>query len=73
MLDAAFLQPPESRLFVVVLAYIWVVLGMLWVGQPHLLRDQIVWVQRSPRRWQAAAAGGLVYGVALLVCAFAWY
>ncbi len=73
LLDAAFLQPPLSRLLVVVLAYVWVVLGMLWVGQPHLLRDQIGWVQRSALRWRIAVTGGLVYGLALLLCALVWY
>jgi hypothetical protein len=73
LLDAAFLQPPQSRLILVVLAYVWIVLGMLWVGQPHLLRDQIGWVQRSALRWQIASAGGVAYGLLLLVCALAWY
>ncbi len=73
VLDAAFLQPPVSRLLVVILAYAWVVLGMIWVGQPHLLRDLIGWLNRSAARWQAAAVAGLVYGVAVLLCAVAWY
>jgi hypothetical protein len=73
LLDAAFLQPPESRLLVVVLAYVWIVFGMLWVGQPHLMRDQIGWMQKSAMRWRVAMASGLVYGLVLLVCALAWY
>ena len=58
VLDAAFLQPPESRKLVVLLAYVWIVLGMVWVGVPHVLRDQIGWLNRSATRWQAAAGGG---------------
>ena len=73
LLDAAFLQPPMSRLLVVVLAYAWVVFGMLWVGQPHLLRDQIGWVNRSASRWKLAVGSGLVYGALLLLCALVWY
>jgi len=73
LLDAAFLQPPFSRLLVVVLAYVYAVAGMLWVGQPHLLRDQIAWVQKSAWRWQLAGGAGVVYGAALLVCAVAFY
>ena len=73
LLDAAFLQPQASRLLLVALAYVWIVLGMLWVGQPHLLRDQIGWLQRSALRWQMALMGGVVYGLALLICAIAWY
>lgn len=73
LLDAAFLKPQTSRLLVVVLAYVWVVFGMLWVGQPHLLRDQIGWVNRSASRWKLAVGSGLVYGVLLLLCALVWY
>lgn len=73
VLDAAFLQAPMSRLLVVVLAYVWVVMGMLWVGQPHLLRDQIGWLNRSTARWQAAALAGIAYGAAVLLCAVKWY
>ena len=73
ILDAAFLQPPVSRLLVVVLAYAYVILGMLWIGLPHLLRDQIGWLVRWAARWQAAVLGGLAYGAAVLVCALAWY
>ncbi len=73
ILDAAFLQPPVSRLLVVVLAYVYVVLGMIWIGLPHMLRDQISWLLRSAFRWKAAVITGLAYGVVVLVCALAWY
>lgn len=73
LLDAAFLQPPVSRLLLVVLAYVWIILGMFWVGQPHLMRDQIDWVQRSALRWRAALMGGIAYGALLLLCALVFY
>ena len=73
VLDAAFLRPPVSRLLVVALAYAWVVMGMLYVGMPHLLRDQIGWLNRSAAIWRAAALAGIVYGAAVLLCAVAWY
>ena len=73
LLDAAFLQPPASRLLVVILAYAWIIMGMFWVGQPHLLRDQIGWINRSAARWRVAAGAGMVYGVLMLVCALAFY
>ena len=73
VLHAAFLQPPESRLLVVALAYVWVIVGMLWVGQPHLLRDQIGWLGRTVARWRLAAGAGIVYGLLTLVCALAFY
>jgi hypothetical protein len=73
LLDAAFLQPQTSRLLLVALAYVWVILGMFWIAQPHLLRDQINWLLRSAIRWRAAVFGGLAYGAALLLCALIWY
>ena len=73
LLDAAFLQPLMSRLFVVVLAYTWIIFGMIWVGQPHLLRDQIGWLNRSASRWKFAVGSGLVYGALVLLCALVWY
>ncbi len=62
-----------SRLLVVVLAYVWIIMGMLWVGQPHLLRDQIGWLNRSAARWQGAVGAGIAYGAVVLLCALVWY
>ncbi len=73
LLDAAFLQPPVSRLLVVLLAYWWIIAGMIWISQPHLLRDQIGWMSRNAARWTLAAGGGIAYGVLLLLCALVWY
>ena len=73
VLDAAFLRPPMSRLLVVALVYAWILLGFVWVSMPHVLRDQIDWLNRSTARWQAAAVAGIVYGAAVLLCAVAWY
>jgi hypothetical protein len=66
LLEAAFLRPEASRLFLVVLAYVWIVFAMFWVGMPYVLRDQIGWLLRSPARWRAAVWAGLAYGVILL-------
>jgi hypothetical protein len=71
VLEATFLRPETSRLFLVVLAYAWVVLGMFWVGMPYLLRDQIGWLGKSDSRWRMACGAGVIYGVLLLVCAVA--
>ena len=73
ILEAAFLQPPASRLLLVVVAYVWVVLGMFWVGMPYLMRDQISWLLRSEARWKAVCVAGLAYGVAVLICSATQY
>jgi hypothetical protein len=73
LLDAAFLRPEMSRLLVTVLAYIMIVLGLLWVTMPYLLRDQIDWSTKSSGRWRIVAALALVYGAAILACTFVAY
>ncbi len=73
LIEAAFLRPETSRLLLTVLAYVWAVLGMFWVGKPYLLRDQIDWVCRVPWRWRLAAGAGIVYGAAVLFAALTQY
>lgn len=73
LLDAAFLRPEASRLLVTVLAYAMIVKGLFWVTMPYLMRDQIDWSTKSPGRWRALSALALLYGAAILVCAFVAY
>jgi hypothetical protein len=62
LIEAAFLRPETGRLLLVVWAYVLAVLGMVWVGLPYMLRDQIDWMRKSKVNWTAAAAAGVVYG-----------
>jgi hypothetical protein len=73
LLDAAFLRPEMSRLLVTVLAYLMIVVGLVWVTMPYQLRDQIQWSTRSTGRWRLLSLFGLVFGAAILVCAFVAY
>jgi hypothetical protein len=73
LLSAAFLRPESARLLLVVLAYVWLTLGLFWVGMPYLLRDQIHWITKSGQRFRALTLAGLVYGLVVLVCAVAVY
>ncbi len=68
ILDACYLQPPAWRLLLVVLAYIWILCGLFWVGMPYLLRDQIAWISASTQRWNIAALAGALVGLAILGC-----
>jgi hypothetical protein len=72
-LDAAFLKEPPSRLLLVVVAYAAIIKGLFWVGMPYLLRDQVNWATATAGRWRLLCAGGLVYGVLILVCAILWW
>ena len=67
LLEAAFLRPEMSRLFLVTLVYVWVGFALFWVGMPYTLRDQIAWITGAEKRWRAAVFAGLAYGALLLV------
>ena len=71
MLSAAFLRPETSRLLLVIFAYVWLTLGLFWVGMPYVLRDQIHWITKNRARFRALTLAGLVYGLVVLVCAVA--
>ena len=69
VLHAAFLQPQMSRLLLPVLAYVWIIAGMFFVGTPYVMRDGILWLTQSRERWKLAALGGAAYGAVLFVLA----
>lgn len=73
ILDSAFLKMPDTRLLLVLLAYVGAVAGMFFVGMPYLLRDAIAWVSSKTARWKAAALAGAVYGALLLLCALMFF
>ena len=73
VLEAAFLQPQFSRLLLPIIAYVWVIAGLYFVGMPYLMRDGVSWVTAQPMRWKLATVGGMAYGAVLLVAALLWY
>jgi len=73
LLDAAFFRNETSRLLVTVFAYLLIVAGLFWVTMPYLLRDQLNWSARTPSRWRALHLIALLYGAAILACAFTRY
>jgi hypothetical protein len=73
ILSSAFLRPETARLLVVILAYVWLTLGLFWVGMPYLLRDQITWITKTGSRFKAVTVAGLTYAVVVLVCAVVIY
>ena len=67
------LRYEASRLVLTVLAYILIVLGLIWVSLPYKLRDQINWFSKSAANWRGINAIGFVYGAALIALAFISY
>ncbi len=73
LLEAAFMRQETTRLLLVLLAYVWIINGLFWVGMPWLMRDQIAWLTARTQRYRAAAWAGLLYSGALILCAlFLW-
>ena len=66
LLGAAFLRPEQTRLFLVVLSYLWATAGLFMVGAPYLLRDLIGWATAKPWRYHTAAWSGIAYGALLI-------
>lgn len=73
VLAAAFLQPPVTRLLLPILAYVWIIAGMFFVGMPFLMRDWITWLLAKPVRWNVAVWSGIAYGALMLVLALTTY
>jgi hypothetical protein len=67
ILDAAFLAQTPARFVMTLLAYIWVVAGMVLVYSPHLGRDGIDYIVKTPQRLRLLAWPGVVFGLVLIV------
>ena len=73
VLTAAFLQPQTSRLLLPILAYVWIIVGMFFIGMPFLMRDWVNVLIAKPQRWNLAVYGGIAYGIVLLAAAILFY
>lgn len=73
LLDSAFPRDETSRLVITVTAYVYAIAGMFLVGMPYLLRDGLAYVYASEPRARAFAAGGVVFGLFLILLALFVY
>ncbi len=73
LLGAAFLKDPQSRLLVPIYAYAMLTASLFCVGMPYLFRDAVTWVTAEQKRWTVLSGAGFAYGVAVLICAFAYW
>lgn len=72
VLDAAWLKT-DSRWVLNLLCYIYLSLGLFWIGMPYTMRDQITWATRTAGRFKGLALAGAGYGLLLLILAFTCY
>ena len=73
LLESAFLKDPSSRLLVPIYAYALLTASLFWVGMPYLFRDAVTWATADQKRWKILSLAGLGYGVATVICAFAFW
>jgi len=66
VLDACFLATTPWRYVLTLLAYYWVIAGMVLVYSPHLGRDAILYVTQSPQRLRMFSWPGAVFGLVLI-------
>lgn len=66
MLDAAFLRDEPARLVITILAYLFIIKGMVMVASPYLARDAMTWTFARASRQRALTLAGLGLAVLLL-------
>jgi hypothetical protein len=66
LLDAAFLVQTPARFVVTLLAYAWVLEGMVLAYSPHLGRDALQYVLKTPQRCRLFCWLGVFFGVLLI-------
>ena len=71
-LDAAFMQEPESRLFMVSIVYIGIVIALYLGAWPYRLRDFLNWLYVSDRRPRILGVSMAAYGILLGALAFGY-
>jgi uncharacterized protein YjeT (DUF2065 family) len=66
ILDSAFLVQTPARFVMTILAYVWVIWGMILVYSPHLWRNAIDFVTKTPERLRLFSWPGVVFGLFLI-------
>ncbi len=66
VLDAAFLVLTPWRYVMTLLAYYWVIGGMVLVYSPHYGRDAVFYVTQTPQRLKKFSWPGVIFGVVLI-------
>ncbi|MBU60888.1 MAG: hypothetical protein CMI26_00135 [Opitutae bacterium] len=71
-LDAAFMQEPASRLFMVSIVYVGIAIALYLGAWPYRLRDFLNWLYVSSRRPRILGASMAAYGILLGAIAFGY-
>ncbi|MCH2258858.1 MAG: hypothetical protein MK088_19730 [Alteromonas sp.] len=70
LLDAAYMQDPKARLFLVSFVYLAIIVAIVLGGSPYRLRDFLNWLYRHPQRPRKFGILFTAYGLLLTTIAF---
>lgn len=72
VLDAAFLQEPESRLLLVLVTYIFIVIALYLGAWPYRMRDWMEWMGKKKVRFTLLGWGFVFVGLIILTTSFTY-
>ncbi|MEM7791294.1 MAG: hypothetical protein AAF546_07825 [Verrucomicrobiota bacterium] len=72
LLDAAYMQAPQSRLFLVSFVYFGIVIALILGASPYKLRDFLTWLYENSSRPRAFGAIFAAYGLLLVAVSFTY-
>ncbi len=72
-LSAAFLKAPVTRLLIPIWWYPVLTVAMFWVAKPYLFRDWVARFTAHRRLVRATTLFGILYGLAIVVCALLFW
>lgn len=67
VIDAAFVSHAPLKLYVVILAYVVVILGMIFVVSPYLFRRWMLFLMKTDARARIIGACGILLGMLAIV------
>jgi hypothetical protein len=72
LLDAAYMQLPQTRLFLVTFVYVAIVVSLILGANPYKLRDFFEWLYKTERRPKLFGGAFVAYGLLLIGVAFTY-
>ena len=72
VLDSAFLQEPQARLFLVSIIYLLVVCALYFGAWPYRMRDFLNWLYGNSKRVTSLGVSLILYSIILGIVAFSY-
>lgn len=72
LLDAAYMEPPLGRLFLVVFSYLLIIQALYFAAVPYKMRDFVNWIFSQRARVKQFASAFILYGLLLFAALFTY-